>query len=115
MSKYLSIAAAVLFGLVAAHPSSDKRSLPVGQVIYSCTVPGVVALTFDDGPYDYTIDLLNKLEAAGHRATFFLNGDNYGYIYDYNTTLQRQVAGGHQICSHTLVVNSDRTLNTHKL
>jgi peptidoglycan/xylan/chitin deacetylase (PgdA/CDA1 family) len=101
MYKSFGLTAAALFGLVAAHPSSGKRSLPVGQVIYSCTVPGTVALTFDDGPYDYTIDLLNELEAAGHRVTFFQNGQNYGYIYDYATTLQRQIAGGHQIGSHT--------------
>src|ERR1700710_2955133 len=98
MYKLLSLAGAALFGLVAAHPSSSKRSLPVGQLINSCTVPGVVALTFDDGPFDYTLDLLDQLEAAGHKATFFQNGFNYGFIYDYNSTLLRQIADGHQLC-----------------
>lgn len=58
-------------------PTPTSGAVPVGQVITSCTVPGTVALTFDDGPFDYTNKAMNLLKAAGFHATFFLNGDNY--------------------------------------
>lgn len=60
-----------------------------------------MALTFDDGPAQYTEELLTTLKNAGHKATFFLNGNNYGYIYDYNSTVKRMINEGHQVGSHT--------------
>jgi hypothetical protein len=40
--------------LVHASPlSSLVRRQALAQVIYSCTVPNTIALTFDDGPYIY--------------------------------------------------------------
>jgi len=41
--------------------------------------------------------------AAGFKATWFINGDNMGDLYDYNATLRRMVDMGHQIGSHTYV------------
>lgn len=35
-----------------------------GAGIYDCKKPGDIALTFDDGPYLYTNDLLNKLKVG---------------------------------------------------
>src|ERR1700755_44779 len=95
------VTSSLLAGAVSAHPQHSKRTLPYGVVIYSCTVPNTVALTFDDGPYVYTETLLNALEAGGHRATFFQNGQNYDSIYNYNSTLKRMISGNHQIGSHT--------------
>jgi peptidoglycan/xylan/chitin deacetylase (PgdA/CDA1 family) len=95
------VTSSLLAGVASAHPQHSKRTLPLGTVIYSCTVSGTVALTFDDGPYIYTDALLTALEAGGHRATFFQNGQNYDNIYSYNTTIQRMIAGNHQVCSHT--------------
>ncbi len=37
-------------------------SVPFGTIIESCTVPGTVALTFDDGPYIYTSQNLDTLK-----------------------------------------------------
>ena len=40
-------------------------SIPYGGVgIYDCVNPGDVAITFDDGPYTYTADLLDKLKVS---------------------------------------------------
>jgi peptidoglycan/xylan/chitin deacetylase (PgdA/CDA1 family) len=111
----------LLSALVAASPLSvEKRqsSLPYGVVIYSCTVPDTFALAFDDGPYLYTVSwlhvshcetsntsgqssLLDQLEANGMKGTFFMNGQNYGSIYDYSAVVQRMVNDGHQVASHT--------------
>jgi len=40
-------------------------SVPYGGAgIYDCAVAGDIALTFDDGPYSYTGDLLDKLKVG---------------------------------------------------
>ena len=46
-------------------------------MIYQCSVPGTVAVTFDDGPYIYTQAILDMLNAAGMKVTFFENGNNW--------------------------------------
>ncbi|TFK31594.1 hypothetical protein BDQ12DRAFT_729419 [Crucibulum laeve] len=92
-------------------PYNEKQQL--APVVASCTVPNTVALTFDDGPYQYMkniVDLLNANNAAG---TFFLNGNNYGCIYDIDNTNNISYAynHGHQIASHTWA-HRDLTLLT---
>lgn len=47
-------------------------SVPYGPTIRSCTVPGVVALTYDDGPSAFTTELLNLLDRYNAKATFFM-------------------------------------------
>ncbi|TEB33630.1 glycoside hydrolase/deacetylase [Coprinellus micaceus] len=73
------------------------------QVISRCTVPNTVALTFDDGPYLYTRGIVDQLEAVGGKATFFVNGNNWGCIYDSDKAGNIKYAydRGHQIASHT--------------
>jgi len=61
-------------------------------------------LSFDDGPYDFTSTLLNILSSRGVKATFFVNGQNWGApITDSSKTalVQRMVNEGHQVASHT--------------
>ena len=59
----------------------------MGVSISHCTVPGTVALTFDDGPYPYTSDLLDILRANNATATFFITAVNgaKGSIDDTST------------------------------
>jgi peptidoglycan/xylan/chitin deacetylase (PgdA/CDA1 family) len=68
----------------AASPVSQlqqrQSSVPVGTIITACTVPNTFALTFDDGPFQYTDELLDTLAAAGVKSTFFVNGQNFGSI-----------------------------------
>ncbi|KAF7548498.1 hypothetical protein G7Z17_g7003 [Cylindrodendrum hubeiense] len=95
---------ALIVGVTAspvADPHQRRQAVPIGSAIFSCTTGNTVALTFDDGPFAYTNQLLDTLAEAGIRATFFLNGDNWASIYDYTSTVQRMVADGHQIGSHT--------------
>ncbi|KAK0711196.1 hypothetical protein B0H67DRAFT_279837 [Lasiosphaeris hirsuta] len=78
-----------------------------GAGIYECVKVGDIALTFDDGPYLYTSDLLDKLKSYGAKATFFITGNNIGkgMINDpstiYPAIIRRMHAEGHQIASHT--------------
>jgi len=93
---------ASIASVALAHSHHGKRQLPAnGNIITSCTVAGDIALTFDDGPYIYTQEIVDKLTAAGHRATFFQNGQNWDSIYNYAGALTSMIAGGHQVASHT--------------
>ncbi|KAF9919502.1 hypothetical protein FBU30_010936 [Linnemannia zychae] len=70
-------------------------------IITSCRIPGTIAMTFDDGPFEYTNQLLDILKENNVKATFFVNGDNIGYIYQYDWVVKRTYNEGHQIGSHT--------------
>lgn len=80
-----------------------SSQVAVGTVINNCVVPGTIALTFDDGPWQYTHALLDTLAEHDAVATFFLNGINLGSISSFPDVLQRAVAEGHQLGSHTYV------------
>lgn len=85
----------------------DAGPVPLGFIVQRCTVPGVVALTFDDGPYIYTSRVLDFLSQYNANATFFVNGDNMAHnLTDASTPwpeiLRRMVRSGHQIGSHTM-------------
>jgi Polysaccharide deacetylase len=54
-------------------PRPNLGSVPYGTRINDCTKPGVVALTFDDGPYIYTSDLLDILDQYNAKVTFFIS------------------------------------------
>jgi len=80
-------------------------SLVSGQHIRSCKVDKTIALTFDDGPSEYTTKLIDLLNKHNIKATFFINAHNY-YPYADESKTQRDVIkkayqSGHQIASHT--------------
>ena len=64
---------------------------PLGQVLvggeglYECeAAPGAVALTYDDGPGDFTAEMLDLLAEYDAKVTFFVTGvnNNKGRIDD---------------------------------
>ncbi|MBQ3078188.1 MAG: polysaccharide deacetylase family protein, partial [Clostridia bacterium] len=57
-----------------------------------------VALTFDDGPSEKTITLLDGLKERGVQATFFLLGSK---VAGREATVQRMVAEGHLVGNHS--------------
>lgn len=66
----------------------------------------VVALTYDDGPYLYTNELLDVLKQFGFHATFFITGNNLGKgpidtTAPYPDVIKRMISEGHQVASHT--------------
>ncbi|KXJ90420.1 hypothetical protein Micbo1qcDRAFT_135665, partial [Microdochium bolleyi] len=105
--------AALLLGSAAASPLNaisptlTTRAAPVGVPIYSCTVPGTIAIAFDDGPYIHTGKALDILKEAGMAATFFVNGATWvRYIFQSPIEsnageIQRILTEGHQLASHT--------------
>lgn len=75
-------------------PHFDQR----GKII-SCTVPGTIALTFDDGPAEYTQSILDTLDKYKWYGTFFLIGKNIQH--NYQGILEQALQNGHQLASHT--------------
>ncbi|KAH9220986.1 hypothetical protein DL95DRAFT_442226 [Leptodontidium sp. 2 PMI_412] len=87
-------------------PRPLKGSISYTDDIYDCDKQRVVALTFDDGPYQYTAELLDILKKYGFTATFFMTGNNNGKgsidtTAPYPDLIKRMVAEGHQVASHT--------------
>ncbi|UQC87176.1 polysaccharide deacetylase, partial [Colletotrichum lupini] len=78
-----------------------KRAPSAGVVIQKCAKPGVFALAYDDGPYQYTSQLVDILNNGGAKATFFMTGTLYGCIYNQRTAVKKAFDSGHQIASHT--------------
>lgn len=74
----------------------------------------LVALTFDDGPSDYTERYLEILKEHDAVATFFLLGDN---VNSYPDLAKKIVDSGNQVCSHTQshqqldAISADTTLS----
>jgi peptidoglycan/xylan/chitin deacetylase (PgdA/CDA1 family) len=58
----------------------------------------MLALTFDDGPGQYTDTLLDCLEEYGAHATFFMLGENVG---SYQEEVQRMVELGCELGNHS--------------
>ncbi|OUM61640.1 carbohydrate esterase family 4 protein [Piromyces sp. E2] len=80
-------------------------SVASAALIEHCIKPNTVALTFDDGPFEYTNKLLDTLKAANIKATFFINGENYWPDLvnqpENQLAIKRAHAEGHQVASHT--------------
>lgn len=61
----------------------------------------------DDGPFLYTEEMLDTLAAYNFKATFFITGINNGKgsiddtTKDWPRLIQRMIAEGHQVASHT--------------
>ncbi|KAG0034297.1 chitin deacetylase [Podila clonocystis] len=93
--------------------SLQKRASSYAQV-YACKTPGTIAITFDDGPYKFTTNLLDELDKipGSPKVTFFVNGNNNGKITDYASTVKRAYNSGHQIASHTWSHRDLATLKT---
>ena len=86
---------AVVFYYAVAAPGSQW----LGQTrVCGDAAGGKIALTFDDGPGEATPLVLDILQEAGIRATFFLCGRNTERFPDY----ARRIADeGHEIGNHT--------------
>jgi len=78
-------------GLPVMQTAAPLRQMPGGQ--------RAVALTFDDGPHPkITPFILDQLDRAGARATFFLVGKQ---VEMYPDLAREIVARGHEVASHS--------------
>ncbi|KAJ7254460.1 carbohydrate esterase family 4 protein [Mycena rebaudengoi] len=100
---------------VWGHPNLEHRSTP--QVYEACIDANDIALTFDDGPYIYFRSISDQFTAAGAKATFFMNGNNFDCIYnaDRISDVKYAYAAGHMIGSHTWSHADLTTLSTAQI
>lgn len=85
----------------------------VNNIIHKRTKIKEIALTFDDGPTEFTPKFLDLLKKHQIKATFFCIGKQ---IEKYPETFQRIIAEGHTIGNHTLShSNSTGFLSTSKM
>ncbi|KAJ3119778.1 chitin deacetylase [Nowakowskiella sp. JEL0407] len=66
--------------------------------IYTCKSNSTLALTFDDGPSEYTPALLKKLKEHDIKATFFMLGKQAA---KYPKIVKQAFEEGHQVALHT--------------
>ena len=85
---------------------SHADRLSAGQLDGLSLPPKVLAVTFDDGPGDRTVELSMYLKARGIRAAFFVNGahlaatalpnpNGIGLVANPTAVLAQLVADGH--------------------
>jgi peptidoglycan/xylan/chitin deacetylase (PgdA/CDA1 family) len=85
----------------------------VNSITHKRTKSKEVALTFDDGPTEYTPQFLDLLKENQIKATFFCIGKQ---IEKYPEIFKRIIAEGHTIGNHTLShSNSTGFLSTSKM
>ncbi len=65
----------------------------------------MLALAYDDGPHTYTQQLVDMLDKAGVKGTFFWTGTLYGCIYKQTEAIKAAYKSGHQVASHTWCVS----------
>jgi len=96
-----SVGLAVLLVVAfAAYTLSKSRTFQLaGEIVNRVdTTEKVVALTFDDGPTEWTPEILKMLAVAGVPATFFLTGADLDLHPDQGAEIAR---AGHEIGNHT--------------
>ncbi|CRK35330.1 Chitin deacetylase like protein [Verticillium longisporum] len=91
---------------LSARQDSRPRlgNVAYGSEIVSCSSPGKIALTFDDGPGTLTAGIVDTLEKNNVKGTFFMVGKNGGdglTTGNYDSLLKRMHAGGHHLASHS--------------
>lgn len=74
-------------------------------------------LTHCIGPYIYLRSIVDQFNAAGAKATFFMNGNNWDCIYDADriSDVKYAYAAGHMIGSHTWSHADLPTLSTPQI
>lgn len=82
----------------ATTPSSAASSAPSGPPPVDCAVAKCIALTFDDGPSQYTPKLLDTFEANDSRATLFMLGKAASL---HPQIVRRAYDQGFEIANHT--------------
>lgn len=86
---------------------SHKGDVPYGgHGIWQCANKGQIAVTYDDGPSEWTEHIIEQFDKYGFKTTLFMTGYNMGRKIDDSSTrwpdlIKKWHAKGHQIGSHS--------------
>jgi peptidoglycan/xylan/chitin deacetylase (PgdA/CDA1 family) len=115
------------FVVPLGEPTLDVPRPLIGNVSYggsgidTCKFPGAIALTFDDGPFNYTTHILDVLASYGAKATFFITGNNLGKGQidieenGWPGLIRRMHQDGHQIAQHSWTHQNMSILNSTEM
>lgn len=90
--------AACVDGDVHFDVCSDRAPLVASPILGTSLADKQIALTFDDGPGDRTVELSQYLAGRGIRAVFFVTGRN---LAAHPGVLAQLRADGHLVANHT--------------
>ncbi|KAL7754332.1 hypothetical protein RI367_000313 [Sorochytrium milnesiophthora] len=90
----------------------DCRKCTLTSAIQSCRNPRHLALTFDDGPSQYSSQLVDILAQVNVKAAFFVNGVHIYGTPNYAAATKKAYDAGHTIGTHTYL---HRGLDTGQL
>ncbi|WEG12545.1 polysaccharide deacetylase family protein [Pullulanibacillus sp. KACC 23026] len=97
MLGVIILAVLILYIIYTLLPTFVMRLFSLG-VLNRSSVPGKMALTFDDGPDpEYTPQLLDLLAEYQAKATFFVVGE---FAEQYPDLVRRMVNEGHEVGTH---------------
>ncbi len=101
--KRLTAAVCTLVMMLSLVVGAIHPAAPIATVTAAPNATKLVAFTFDDGPSQYTTQLLDGMAKLGAKATFFVNGNNGGSLGAafHTSKLNRMVKEGHQVANHT--------------
>ncbi len=84
--------------IVPAYFQQYADKYPDNVIIQGNTEVKSIALTFDDGPSEVTVDILDLLEMNQVKATFFWQGAN---IIQHPEIVKRAISEGHLLANHS--------------
>ncbi|MGA5304548.1 transglycosylase domain-containing protein [Nucisporomicrobium flavum] len=76
----------------------QQKQAPNLVVVHTAGQGKRLALTFDDGPSEYTPEVLDLLAQYGIKATFCMVGEE---VQRYPELVRRVIADGHELCNHS--------------
>ena len=101
----------VTYGTVTITATGKYSGLSATCKVKVCNVKQV-AMTFDDGPSDQTIRLLNFLQQNDIKVTFFLVGNR---MNSYSTAVKREAAEGHELGYHSYAHTNQPSLSSSQI
>ncbi|KAJ7190227.1 carbohydrate esterase family 4 protein [Mycena pura] len=89
--------------LKSIHLALIRRTLLLLSTMVCFPTLSSFLLTRYPGPYNFLRAISDQFTAAGAKATFFFNGNNFDCIYNANRVadVQYAYAAGHMVASHT--------------
>lgn len=89
-------------GLMVEKKKPSRHQVGVINMFNVETSEKVMALTFDDGPWEETTEqILDILKEHDAKATFFVLGTNIDSSPEMAALVKREHDEGHQVCTHT--------------
>jgi peptidoglycan/xylan/chitin deacetylase (PgdA/CDA1 family) len=100
---YLLFCFFVLTSYVYAYEGNPDNELndTESAVYHICTTPGMISLTYDDGPNTFTEQFIRNI-SSDYRVTFFVNGWNYQNVQEapWHNIIKLAYDKGHEIGNH---------------